>query len=115
MSAMSFVLVAQDKSLYGNPVHSRAGRDAGSYVEIVDRRGENPSLHGVLDVLQPHRFSRNGTCQGSFQTRLSTTAGIGARIPPPPSRDRGVGTLRQSRQRDLTKVSDHHCDYNGLE
>ena len=46
------VPVAQDQSVHGDPRHAGQGRDAGRHQPLLDRQGQGPSLHGLLDVLQ---------------------------------------------------------------
>ena len=48
------VPVAQDQSVHGDPRDAGQGRDAGRHQPLLDRQGQDPSLHGLLDVLQSH-------------------------------------------------------------
>ena len=62
--------VAQDEPVYRNPLHPGPGRDAGRHQPLLTRRRENPSLHGLLDILQLHRAAGDRGCQGPCRCAL---------------------------------------------
>jgi hypothetical protein len=57
--AVQVLPVAQDQPVHGDPRHAGPGRDAGRHQPLLDRRREDPPLHGLLDVLEPHRAARD--------------------------------------------------------
>ena len=46
--------VAQDQSVHGDPRDAGQGHDAGRHQPLLDRQGQDPSLHGVLDLRESH-------------------------------------------------------------
>ena len=59
MPAVQIVPVAQDQSVHRDPRDARQGHDAGWHEPFFDRQGHDPSLHGLLDVLELHRAARD--------------------------------------------------------
>ena len=57
--AVQVVPVAQDQPVHGDPRHAGPGRDAGRHQPVLDRRREDPPLHGLLDVLELHGAARD--------------------------------------------------------
>ena len=55
---LQVVPLAQDQPLHGDPRHAGQGRHARRHQPLLDRRHEDPPLHGLLDLREPHRAAR---------------------------------------------------------
>ncbi len=59
MPAVQVLPLAQDQSLHRHSRDAGQGRDAGRHQPLLDRRREDSSLHGLLDVLEFHGAARD--------------------------------------------------------
>ena len=64
MPRVPVVPVAQDQPVHGHPRHAGPGRHARRFLALLARWQEDPSLHGLLDVLELHRAARDRGRQG---------------------------------------------------
>ena len=85
MPPVQVVPVAQDQPLHGDPRHAGPGRDAGRHEPLLDRRREDPPLHGLLDVLELHGAARRSRSRRSARTRRSTRSATSAAASRPAS------------------------------
>ena len=76
--AVQVVPVAQDQPVHGDPRDAGQGRDARRHEPLLDRQADDPSLHGLLDVLELTRCCPRSRSRRSARTRRSTRSATSA-------------------------------------